>query len=311
MKKIATALVDAGTEVTDLSVPGWVPKRENIAALAEKVEKLNLNEKDCVMLDLWSNSVYLGSDEEGFPVRPSKSAVDGIYHIPGSLQVAHKGVFQRILQDCTPLLDSAANAATVILIPFPRYLTGKCCENPSHITNFGDADYREEVCKFADFVPGAVAGILSLGKTKVYSLFDAIVDLDPTLTATTILADPSSWVDPVHLTRETYVKAAVGLLAKRAELTEANNRPRQRLDSIVPPISGLIRPGRGGPLPSWVTGTASRGGRVQKPGRGSSRPFIFRGRGWPRGGTSRGGFNRGGRPPRSSRGRGRSGYFVG
>ncbi len=39
---------------------------------------------------------------------------------------------------------AAKDAGRVLLMsPIPRYITAKCCADPKHITNFGDAEYRD------------------------------------------------------------------------------------------------------------------------------------------------------------------------
>lgn len=46
-------------------------------------------------------------------------------------------------------LTKAAGAKKVILMgPMPRYLVAKCCEDASHLTNYDDEDYVEEMKKF-------------------------------------------------------------------------------------------------------------------------------------------------------------------
>ena len=289
MKRVASELAAVGSEVHDLSVPGWVASKENIKKVADELKDLGLAGDDCVVVDLWSNSTYLGSDENGYPIRPTKSATDGRYHVVGDLQVAHKGVFQRIYLDCMPIFDSVNQAQVIVVLPFPRYIAGKCCSNDDHMTNFGTADYLDEIGKSADLVKAATAGLVSLGKNKVFSLPDMLANTDPHRTAAEILEDPSSWADPVHLARVHYAAVAGALLNIKAEAdAEASPPKRARLESVV---ASQPMPSRGGKriqLPGWILGkgTAPRGGgnssRVWRGGNGSARGGGGMA-GWPRG----------------------------
>ena len=57
-----------------------------------------------------------------------KSNLDGRYHVLGKLQAAPGTVFERILEDAAAAIDAGAACTTRILVsPFPRYITGKCC----------------------------------------------------------------------------------------------------------------------------------------------------------------------------------------
>lgn len=252
MRRIAHEIGTAGATVADLSEPGWVATDEKISAAATKIRNLDPTDSDVVFLDVWSNSTYLGSDKDGFPVKPVRGP-DGRYHIVGSLQVAHRGVFQRILQDCTPLMDAAEPASVVLVVPFPRYMIAKCCNDDGHISNFGDADYLEEISKPADVIPGAVAGIMSLRKCKIISLPDMASHADPPHPPMSLL-DELNWADPVHLSRDIYAKVGAALLSTGEGLRGAGPAPkRTRLDSIAP-TSQSARGGRAVPLPGWVLG---------------------------------------------------------
>ena len=67
----------------------------NIEKVASELGSCNIKEADTVVMDLLSNSVYMGSDESGLPVRPSKSPSDGLYHVPGDLQVAPESMLKK------------------------------------------------------------------------------------------------------------------------------------------------------------------------------------------------------------------------
>jgi hypothetical protein len=88
MGKIAKAAPENGHMVVDLTSSSWTPKPGKIEKLCETLEKLNLTEIDTVVIDLMSNSAYLGTDEDGLPIPAEKSDEDGRYHLLGDLQQA-------------------------------------------------------------------------------------------------------------------------------------------------------------------------------------------------------------------------------
>ncbi len=87
----------------------------------------------------------MGTDEFGLPCRAVKQ--NGTYHIVGHLQATPKTVFQKGMDESRQILAAACPAAKIFVAPFARYVAGKCCQDPSHITNYGTEDYEEEFSK--------------------------------------------------------------------------------------------------------------------------------------------------------------------
>jgi hypothetical protein len=110
------------------------------------------------MVDLLSNSVYMGTDELGLPTRPVRHE-DGIYHVEGELQVAPESVLRKTVNMCIPLLEHCQGSNLVFLLPFPRYVCGKCCEDPSHISNFGSEQLIAEINKVPSVARAAISGV--------------------------------------------------------------------------------------------------------------------------------------------------------
>ncbi len=89
LNRITKAAAKVGHMVIDLTVSGWVPKSGKIEKLCcDTLKKLNLTEKDTVVIHLMSNSAFQGTDEDGLPVPAAKSVEDGRYHLEGDLQLA-------------------------------------------------------------------------------------------------------------------------------------------------------------------------------------------------------------------------------
>ena len=74
MGKIAKVLTAAGKDVVDFSFGGWRPTKANIDRLASSIAAIKLSESNTVLLDLCSNSAYMGTDPDGLPVAAEKIA---------------------------------------------------------------------------------------------------------------------------------------------------------------------------------------------------------------------------------------------
>ncbi len=66
-----------------LATPGFKPTKKKVAELERQIDRLELNGSDTVVLDLLSNTAYMGTDKEGLPL-PAFRAGDGSYHVAGT-----------------------------------------------------------------------------------------------------------------------------------------------------------------------------------------------------------------------------------
>ncbi len=99
MARLAEALQQGGSETRHVGSPGWVATRDSLADAAGQLANLRPTQTDIIVMDIWSNSAYMGTDEFGLPLRAQKSSVDFKYHILGNLQAAPKTLFDKIMQD--------------------------------------------------------------------------------------------------------------------------------------------------------------------------------------------------------------------
>ncbi len=83
MARLTDALQLGGAETRFIGAPGWVATRASLADAAAQLSSIRVTSDDTVVIDLWSNSAYMGTDEYGLPVRASKAG-DGRYHIVGT-----------------------------------------------------------------------------------------------------------------------------------------------------------------------------------------------------------------------------------
>jgi hypothetical protein len=79
-----------------LATPGFKPTKEKITELERRVDALELSSTDTVVLDLLSNTAYMGTDDEGLSL-PAFRAGDGSYHVAGTLTTAPPTTLKKTL----------------------------------------------------------------------------------------------------------------------------------------------------------------------------------------------------------------------
>jgi hypothetical protein len=70
---------------------------------------------------------------------------DGKYQIEGVLQIVDRPTLRDLYNTAVPLLRAGGEECKIIISPLLRYIGSKCCENPAHITNFGDKRYFQKL----------------------------------------------------------------------------------------------------------------------------------------------------------------------
>ena len=284
MVRIAEALSEKGLDIKNMATPGWRPTGPRLEAASASLRELNLTKDDIVLVDIWSNMAYMGSDESGLPKKVQKDSTDRRYHVTGHLQAAPKQVFQLVAKDCTDLFGAAGAASVMLLGPLPRYVTAKCCEDPEHLTNFGTDDMEAEIQRAEDNAAAAAGPALSAGSAAFFVYHDVfgsdkdLVDMAGTDGAAIWRQD-----DPVHLTKDAYGELGMAMVAAARQQPCAATR-RERLESVVP--GGNLLRGNSNVRPTaWVLGQAApstrgqRGSRFQRGGQRNSWRGRIGGRG--------------------------------
>jgi hypothetical protein len=249
-----------------------------------------------VVTDLISNVAYMGTDEDGLP-SPAVRSGDGIYHITGSLTTAPPTTIKKTLEHCAALAGILKKTRVLLICPIPRYVTNKCCTDPTHIENFNNPDYDDELLGCQD----QHRQILSVWGVSVGLNFEicdptAVVNnTEPMLRHRMTSKGTQLWcpADGVHMTREAYADLAHAILeathggdfGDTASCSSGSSK-RKIPDSVVtvPSASAtkqarLQRPVRPA---GWLHGIPEKGSAGVnwrgRPTRGS----------WRRGGTGRG-----------------------
>jgi hypothetical protein len=109
------------------NLPRWTPDQQNCNTTIEKLKELKLGPADYLILDIFSNSIYMGSTEDGLPT-PAFRDDDGKYHVSGYMDVATTAALRRLAGMGKRLAEAAGNAATIFVLPIPSYVAAPCCE---------------------------------------------------------------------------------------------------------------------------------------------------------------------------------------
>jgi hypothetical protein len=195
-----------------LAYPGFKATPQALAQLAAKLEEIRLTPDDRLVLDLLSNSTFMGTDVDGLPTAAVQGE-GGTYHIPGSLTVAPVPVTKKILANCNQIGKLCSTAKNVALIaPIPRYITGKCCDDNNHVDNYDNDDFETEVINGLE-QQKRLLDVWASEHKMCYRIIDATELVDPVeqilRNRVTRSGIPlwSMW-DPVHLVEEAYEELA-------------------------------------------------------------------------------------------------------
>ncbi len=200
----------------NLAYPGFKATPQALTQIVAGLEELRPNKDDTVILDLLSNSSFMGTDEEGLPT-PATAGEGGTYHIPGSLVTSPGPAIKKILANCNRLGKLCASCHQVTLVaPIPRYVTSRCCNNSSHVENYENDDFESDIIagiemhkKLLDW--WAMEHNLNFGIVDATELVDPV---EPVLRNRVTHGGIPLWTvwDPVHLVDEAYKEMAEAIL---------------------------------------------------------------------------------------------------
>jgi hypothetical protein len=272
--------------------------------IAEKLAGYGIDNSDIIVVDVFSNSCIKGSDDDGNLIPPFKDHGTGKWHVPGDLVPTPKPALKNIASLCSEKWFKHRKPKLIGIVPLPRYVTDKCCDDPGHVRNIADPDYISDLENGLESIEDlALAWVQSINERSVVFNFRSCTD-DPEdpLPDLQVGGRPLwSAADPVHGIPELYSLASSAIMSAIETDTELENedgqpaQKRQRLESVIVRRAGKSRPRGRGTTASWSTGTLpptrGKGGKGAK-GRGRA----MRGR------FMRGAWRGGHWPPRSHRG---------
>jgi hypothetical protein len=290
VSRIVGGLVALDMEIVNLSRPGWTASKDNINDCAAKLKSYAFNSADTILIDPLSNSIFCGTDPEGNP-KDSVRDSDGKWHIEGDLVFRPRSVIKKTLNLCAEIFRNEKPFNIVIISPVPRYVSGKCCKDKNHISNFDDPLYNTEMMTELDSVEDLLSGWgQNLTENAEIISIRSIADIpDASLSELTFQEQPL-WAkeDPVHCIGPAYISLArhVRDMVLTEEVSdEGGSTPkRPRLESVV--VQREQAAGRAGPskgmAASWSTGSlpatqrdSSRGSYRGGRGGRNGRQFFF------------------------------------
>jgi hypothetical protein len=171
-------------------------------------------------MDPLSNNIFCGTDPEGNPKDSGKNA-DGKWHIEGDLVFRPRSVIKKTLNLCADLFRNDKPHNLVVMSPVPRNVSGKCCKDDKHISNFDDPLYNTEMMTELDSVDDLLTGWgQNLTENAEIINIRSISDIpDASLSELTFQEQPLwSKEDPVHCIGPAYV--AMARLVRDHMLTE-------------------------------------------------------------------------------------------
>ena len=268
-RRLGNALRDLGEEVIDLSDGGWKLSRSGITHLIDRCEQLKEERRGGLqlILSVMDSSIFWGETDEG--AAPAKKLADNHFHLEGNVVLAGKEIVGERFALAAPLLQAVSGYNTILLSPIPRYLTGGCCREESHCSNWAEEDFALHQLQSLEKTRQQLRDCVFRSKSKAVMimnpvrLFGGKRDL-----AETAEALKAVWGrDPVHPEPAVYQRIAEELIVELANVAEKHAMGGgKRAQSPTPAGSASKRTKPNAGPSSW------RGGRGRlSPARGSSR----------------------------------------
>ena len=175
----------------------------------------------------------------------------------------------------------------MLLVLTHRYVTGKCCQDPAHITNFDEADYRQVLESAIDNAAKVLAEAAWLPNHQVIDHMEGFKMVDGLPTSS---AGLPIWpeTEPVHLSRAAYRDiwlhiqraanagkvAAADYLGKLKYESIVNNGVDRQMETgaVVTSPWLLGKSASGTPSDSWADQRSLAGSTFSRRGGGGRRP---------------------------------------
>ena len=224
--------------------------------MEEKVTLYNLGEKDILYIDLFSDSIYMGSVDSGMPV-PAFKNTTGTYHMSGCLEVAPEAFLRKQFSLIHGVLEAGGAAIIICALLLLQY--------KAHMTNWAEADFTDinkhdsDACSSIIRVEGERLG-LTIAVFNPLSCFGQAEELAEIKSS----AGLSIWRedDPVHLTAAAYgdISAVISNQAETTSRQPTTGLARRLQASVVPAPTAAPHAFR---EPDWISGQlrTARGGQ--------------------------------------------------
>ena len=108
-------------------------------------------------MDLYSNTIYMGSDNFGMPV-PTFKSLTGSYRMSGCLETATEAFLRKRFGLVRNLLQQVGNTTIICDLPLPCYVKHLWCNDKNHMVNWAEADFNEVLLSGSSSCFGAEGG---------------------------------------------------------------------------------------------------------------------------------------------------------
>jgi hypothetical protein len=229
-KKLSQAAALLGIDAYMIAKGGWKLSRENVDKLIPDLHELlgGLPPGTPIVLFCLDNTSFLAATEEGGMVPISKCVTDDTdYHVNGALVVAPERAIQNSVDQLKRIVAEFGDFDLFIVSPLTRYVAKPCCIDISHVTNFGEPGFLQNILsdltklKFQlkkKLLPATVLDGIEL----VCGTGCSKEKIEQTLI--------SGWaLDPVHPSGHVYAKMALNLIeAVAAPKSNTDSKKRKR-----------------------------------------------------------------------------------
>ena len=225
-ERLANALGLRHPHLADLTLPGWKLSEDSADDLASDIAGImaaNDPDKVILVLQVFDNTIFKGviGDEIRSPVK-----LNGKYHVPGKLMTASQEELKALFGIASKIIRAAKTAQVYLISPLYRYVTGRCCRDAGHITNYSDPLFSKMMANSIQSIGKQLRSLvwhrhwknvhvinpaahMGIGTPNSLSEEEADAQLASLL---------ERWgQDPVHPASEAYGQLAETLLSKMAE----------------------------------------------------------------------------------------------
>jgi hypothetical protein len=216
--KLVGSLAESRISVVNLASPGWKLSEHAAQDLRLKLRNYNANSNNFILIDPVSNNIFCRTNTDGNTIEPVRQN-DG-WHITGELNIRTKSYLKVLLGHLKIVTESFPELKIMVLLPIPRYVSGKCCDNADHITNCDDSAFVAEISDGLERVEELVTGWLqTLPNTGLTEDFRAGTDEPGCQLPDQTAGGDSIWnlADPVHPVAALYNSLAAAIAAAMSD----------------------------------------------------------------------------------------------
>jgi hypothetical protein len=212
--KTAEALSNLGMDSYKLASGGWKLTKEKVTALIPDLKEVieQIPDSAPVILFCLDNTCFKVATADGELTNISKCvAEDDGYHINGELVVAPEFFIKGQAALLKELIANCGAHIIYILCPVPRFIPFRCCDDPTHCTNFGNPDYLTTILADLKKVRETIAR--EIPAARVVDTLELMMGGDKKDDRSKEEAVRVHWsTDPVHANLHSYYKLASNLL---------------------------------------------------------------------------------------------------